>query len=259
MPIFPAEDPSVGGGGGGFGPPGASPPGLPPGGFGFGNPQLFGGFGPGAQATLSRRRFAMPGYADWSMGGQQGQSPVIGGQSGAGWYSGGSGAMPMGGQPNAYNYQEPTFSPGWYPNANEYSLGNYQILHRLINAGYFDPRGNQQLIAAGGMNASRIGQALQRQAMLASQAGGLDPAQRGFGYLSGVLGGQGAQANAWNKALMDAWQQQANFGNQLALGSLGLSRPEQQGQYPSAGSQIAGGAGQAGGAAAIAALLKFLA
>jgi hypothetical protein len=116
----------------------------------------------------------------------------------------------------------------WWPTPADFRLGLHNEWLNFANAGYFDPRGNPQLIEAGRQNAANVSGNLQRQMQLATSMMGLDPAQRATYRLQGMLGAQGQQAQLTNEALMDAWRRMAEYAERMSLGRYGITTDPQR-------------------------------
>jgi len=141
--------------------------------------------------------------------------------------------------------------PNWMPKSNDFRLAQWQMFLPFLQAGYFDPRGNPLLIEQGRQRAAGISGSLQRRTNTAISAAGrgLDPAQAASYRLQSMIGSQGMESQLLNQALMDAYNRQADFAQQLALSQIGFGREgqeQQQSPSPWGGILSAVGAGLGG-------------
>lgn len=121
------------------------------------------------------------------------------------------------------------------------------LLYNLAQRGYLTGDPAQSPITEFlRQQASQTSGALQRRAQLAAQTSGLPYGQQGYGWLQGLLSGQGSEAATINNSLAGQYQAQQDFARQLAAGLLGYS-PESKYRGGTDWSAILGGLGSAVG------------
>lgn len=117
-----------------------------------------------------------------------------------------------------------------------------------IRAGAYDPLGSEPAFGAVRDEINRGGAARERQAALATDFYGGDPAQRAYGQLMARLNTQSDVAGALGKARADAATSGIDFSRNVYLSQL-PSVTRKDPRQPNAGDYLAGVAGEAIGAA----------
>lgn len=114
-----------------------------------------------------------------------------------------------------YSWQEMS---SW---ADPQRLGGY-LMDYADKLGYFgDPR-QSALSDYARQQAAQTSGAFQRRMQTAGQVAGLPYGQRGFGYLQGMLGGQGSEAAIINQLLRQQMEEQQSWARNLAAGFAGI-------------------------------------